>query len=284
MAVGDWVRVMDEAAELGVEMVQFIGGEPTLHPYFLLLLDHALKRELKVEVFSNLVRISEGLWNAFSRPGISLATSYYSDDADEHAIITGRPSYARTRANIIEALRRSIPLRVGLINVQDGQRVEEAAAELKALGVIEIGTDRLRQVGRGVRHQKTDLSQLCGKCAQGVAAVSNNGEVWPCVFARWMPVGNVHRHTLSEILTGPKMTETAAQLTTYFDACPVNTCSPDDCDPVCIPDCSPSCGPNCNPSCNPNCQPNCAPQCGPTCDPIKCKPRECWPAFSVNSP
>jgi MoaA/NifB/PqqE/SkfB family radical SAM enzyme len=32
MTEWDWCRVIDQAAALGVRMVQFIGGEPTLHP------------------------------------------------------------------------------------------------------------------------------------------------------------------------------------------------------------------------------------------------------------
>jgi MoaA/NifB/PqqE/SkfB family radical SAM enzyme len=32
MSRSEWCRVIDEAAMLGVQLVQFIGGEPTLHP------------------------------------------------------------------------------------------------------------------------------------------------------------------------------------------------------------------------------------------------------------
>src|SRR5438874_12611344 len=108
-----WVRVLNQAAELRVEMVQFIGGEPTLYPEFASLVDHALLLGLAVEVFTNLVHVTAELWETFSRLGVSLATSYYSDDPVNHARITGRPSHARTRANIIEAVRRDIPLRAG---------------------------------------------------------------------------------------------------------------------------------------------------------------------------
>lgn len=273
----DWIRVLSEARELGMHMVQFIGGEPTLHPDLPVLINHALTQGLTVEVFSNLVHITEKLWNIFSQPGVSLATSYYSDNADQHAAVTGRQTYMQTKTNIMEALRRSIPLRTGLIDVQDGQRVEQARAELEALGVVEIGSDQLRQVGRGVRNHKPDISQLCGKCAQGVAAVSSNGDVWPCVFARWMPVGNVHHHTLSEVLNGPEMVKIAAQLSTHFKSRSQVACNPDD--PNCRPNCDPYCNPNCKPSCDPHCQPTCPPRCSPTCDPRNCKPRSCWPDF-----
>lgn len=251
----DWCRVIDEVAQLGGRMVQFIGGEPTLHRALPDLVRRALGQGLEVEVFSNLVHVSSELWEIFAQPGVRLATSYYSDNPSEHEAITkGRGSHARTQVNIIEALRRSIPLRVGLVDVQDGQRIEQARAELEALGVTEIGTDRLRQVGRGIRQRQPSIDQLCGHCAQGKVAVSPNGDVWPCVFARWMPVGNVQCRTLAEILTGPEMATATTTLADHFTA-PEMPCVPRMCDP--------QCGPNCAPACNPSCWPHGTGPCGP---------------------
>ena len=243
MTVVDWVRVLDEAAALGAEMVQFIGGEPTLHPGLAQLVDHAVELGLAVEVFSNLVHVTPGLWEMFSREGVRLACSYYSDDPAQHAAVTGRAnSHVRTRANIVEALRRSIPLRVGVVDTFDGQRAEQAMVELRALGVAEVGYDRLRQVGRGVRDQLPSVDQLCGHCATGVLAISSSGEVWPCVFSRWLPVGNVRTASLAEIVSGPRVTEVRDQLVARFEPIQV-PCVPNMCDPQCGPQCSPACGP-----------------------------------------
>jgi MoaA/NifB/PqqE/SkfB family radical SAM enzyme len=255
MLPGDWRRVVDEVAQLGGRMVQFIGGEPTLYRGLPDLVHRALVQGLEVEVFTNLVHVSRELWETFAQRGVRLATSYYSDDAPEHEAITrGRGSHARTKGNITEALRRSIPLRVGLVDVQDGQRVERARAELEALGVTEIGTDRLRQVGRGIRQCQPSIDQLCGHCARGKVAVSPNGDVWPCVFARWMPVGNVRDRALVEILTGPAMATVAATLANHFRVSGM----------PCVPEmCDPQCGPNCGPACNPSCWPHGTGPCGP---------------------
>ena len=119
-----------------------------------------------MEIYSNLFAISRKHWELYCLPGVSLATSYYSDQADEHDQVTQRPgSHVRTRSNIIEALRRSIPLRVGIVDTLDGQRVEQAREELRALGIARIGTDWVRGIGRAAR-MPADVSQLCGKCAR----------------------------------------------------------------------------------------------------------------------
>lgn len=92
----DWVSVLDQAAICGVRDVQFIGGEPTMHPDAAELVGYALTVGLKVEIFSNLVRVSARWWELFQCEGVSLATSYYSDRAEEHNAITGRRSHRRT--------------------------------------------------------------------------------------------------------------------------------------------------------------------------------------------
>lgn len=250
MQVGDWRRVVDQAAELGAGMVQFIGGEPTLSPALPVLIDHALGRGVEVEVFTNMVSIHPVLWDVLTQPGVRLATSYYSTDPGEHAAITRRPTHARTKANITEALRRSIPLRVGVVNLWEGQRSDQAVTELRALGLTEIGTDRLRQVGRGVRTGAAGLDQLCGHCGDGKIAISPTGQVWPCVFSRWMPVGNVRERALAEILAGPRAGEVSETLRTAFATRPRSACDP-------------QCGPNCGPACNPSCWPHGTGPCGP---------------------
>lgn len=253
MTGADWMRVIDEAAELGVEMVQFIGGEPTLHPDLGVLIQHALSRGLEVEIYTNLVRVTDALWEMFSQPGVRLATSYYSDDTAEHESITGRRgSHRRTLDGIAEALRRDISLRVGLIGMRDGQHVEEACRQLAELGVTDVKVDHLRQVGRGIRDRKAAMDQLCGNCASGVLAVSPHGDVWPCVFARWMGFGNVHEQSLGSLASGAERAAVQEQLRGHFRSRALAEGS-----------CSPHCTPNA--ACTPDCNPSCVPQtrCGP---------------------
>lgn len=235
METADWSRVIDEAAGLSVGMVQFIGGEPTLHPALPQLLEHALLRGLEVEVFSNLVHVTPALWELFSLPGARLACSYYSDDASQHAAVTGRAgSHARTRANISEAVRRAVPLRVGVIDLSGEQRSTQAIRELTELGVADVGMDRLREVGRGIGSGEANTDQLCGQCASNVLAVSPSGEVWPCVFSRWLPVGNVKESSLGEIVASTALRDVRADLGEQFarraegmaPPCVPNMCDP----------------------------------------------------------
>jgi MoaA/NifB/PqqE/SkfB family radical SAM enzyme len=206
MTGADWRSVIRQAADLAVPMVQFIGGEPTLHPQFADLLSYAIEAGLAIEVYTNLTRVRDSWWDLFAYPRVSLATSYYSDDPGQHDTITGqRGSHARTRANIAEAVRRGIPLRAGIITVREGQRAAQAHADLEALGVTRIGSDRLRHLGRAAGAGQPDTSELCGKCGHGIAAILPSGNVTPCVMARWLTAGNVRQTPLADILAGPAM-------------------------------------------------------------------------------
>ncbi|QSB04889.1 radical SAM protein [Natronoglycomyces albus] len=253
----DWLGVIDQVADLGAGMVQFIGGEPTLNPDLPALIEHATARGLEVEVFSNLVHVSDQLWSSFGREGVRLACSYYSDRSSQHARVTGRNTHARTKNNIAEALRREIPLRVGIVNLTDDQRTNQAHEELAALGVTDIGHDHLRGVGRGVSNGKAGIDQLCGNCTNDVLAISATGEMWPCVFSRWLAVGNVLEAPLGDILTGRDYARVRNELDAHFEARGSHQAP-------CVPNmCNPQCGPSCSPACRPtaNCRPvgTCAP-------------------------
>jgi MoaA/NifB/PqqE/SkfB family radical SAM enzyme len=206
MTAADWHRIISDAAKLGVARLQFIGGDPTRHPAFPELLGHAAGTGCRVEVFSNLVHVQDEWWSLFRLPNVSLATSYYSDQAKEHGAVTGSAnSHHQTRANIDRAVKWGIPVRVGIIGLDDEQRVEEARTELIRLGVMpeKIKVDRVRGVGRAAQ-VAPDVSQLCGHCGDKKLAIGPNGQVWPCVLSRFMNTGNVKITPLEEIVTSPE--------------------------------------------------------------------------------
>lgn len=239
MTRDDWDQVLADVAALGIPAVQMIGGEPTLSPHLRHYIERATELGLFVEVYSNLTHIRPALWRAFDRRGVSLATSYYSDQAEQHERITqGKGSHARTRANILEALDRGIPLRVGIVEVNPGQRVAEAEAELRALGVTRINTDRARKVGRAATDTIPTVDELCGHCFRHRVSIDPDGNVSGCILSRFLEAGNVRERPLPEILHDALWSEITATIPT-----PRSACTPDDsgdCDPAnsdaCLPD------------------------------------------------
>ncbi|MFJ8213238.1 radical SAM protein [Streptomyces sp. NPDC096033] len=239
MTTADWKNVIREAAAVGVSKVQMIGGEPTLHPDFMELVQYALDEGLLVQVYSNLYQVRANHWPLFEHPRVSLATSYYADTDTGHDQVTARTgSHAKTRANIIEVLRRGIRLQVGIVDVVDGQRVEEARAELQALGVKAINVDRVRGVGNAAK-MLPSTSELCGRCTRGRAAIMPDGQVTPCVLGRFLPAGDVTENGLAAVLNSSKWAEIAATIPQpRMNACPPDDSS--DCDPANTTACDPA--------------------------------------------
>ncbi|GAU69927.1 FHA domain-containing protein [Streptomyces sp. NBRC 110611] len=242
MTARNWAGVIDQLAEIGVDDVQFIGGEPTLYPHLADLIQHAHGAGLGVEVFSNLTHIREPLWKTFKACGAKLATSYYSDTAADHDKVTRlRGSHKRTRANIAKALDLGIPLRGGVVTVNQGQRAKEAAQDLLALGVEEVGGDRTRAFGRASKGAAPTIGDLCGHCAHEKCAIGPTGDVWPCVLGRFLTLGNVLTTPLADIWGGAQMAQVTADITAVHGE-GAQSCTP----PQFLPMCGP-CGP-CVPS------------------------------------
>lgn len=243
MTRADWLSVLDQAAALGVVHVQLIGGEPTLHPDLSALIVRALGHGMGVEIFTNLAHVRDALWPVFQTPGVTLATSYYSDQAREHEAITQRPgSYARTKANIARAVEYGIAVRGEVIQRAPGQRVHHAAAELVDLGVTGVKITQVRGIGRGADAGGThDISQLCGLCAHGRAAIMPGGDVTACVMSgEMMAAGNVRTAPLAQILTSPEWASMAA----LIPRAKADMCPPDvgPCGAACPPDLTGPCG------------------------------------------
>jgi MoaA/NifB/PqqE/SkfB family radical SAM enzyme len=149
--------------------------------------------------------------------------------------VTGRPSHRATRRNAEKLAGLGIPIRAGIINVGNDQNLREAIDDLKSIGITKIATDRIRGVGRGGDGTPAP-GELCGRCGQDVAAISADGDVSPCIFSRWLKVGNVRQTPLTEILGSCEMAAALATIPAPVGPCDPNTeCPPgfpsSSCDP-----------------------------------------------------
>jgi MoaA/NifB/PqqE/SkfB family radical SAM enzyme len=294
MKTEDWYTIIQDAADMGCKSIQFIGGEPTTHPDLNRLIRLARELEMRIEVYTNLVSVKDKHWKTFQECGVNIATSFYSSVRAVHEDITrGQHSFEKTVGNIKRTLEIGLPLRVGLIDMRDDQNIKETTNFLKSLGVERIRTDRTRSVGRGTELVSVTKPEdaLCGACARGRAAVTPDGQVYPCVFSRHLTIGNVLHTPLPEIVRGEKMLRTRQGLQLFFieryrsqgDPCIPADCAPDT---SCIPDKPTHPASNCMPATEPyiktqdlsSLQRWCPPH---DCDP-NCEPGECLPNNSCN--
>ncbi|MFE1190129.1 radical SAM/SPASM domain-containing protein [[Kitasatospora] papulosa] len=244
MSDEDWLRTVGQAVALGVEEVQLIGGEPTLHPGFVRIARGVVDAGLRLRVYTNLFRVREEHWDLFADPKVRLATTYHSTVSAEHDAATGRKgSHRAARANIVETLRRGIALTVSVLDAGDHEGAERARAEMKGLGVQEIHVGKVRAVGNAAGAALPSTSALCGRCGDQRATVLPNGDVSVCEIGRFLTAGNVQGGSLETVLASPRWAEATASIPRRTGLKP---CAPD-CEPASSDSCAPAKGNPCGP-------------------------------------
>jgi len=267
----DWMNVLRQASELGCKKVQFIGGEPMSSPDLFEYISYAHELGYDfIEVFSNLVLLTDKMLRDLVKYHVNIATSFYSWDPAVHDKITGVPgSQKKTVEGIKKVLSAGLPLRVGIIIMEDNSaQIDDTIDYLVSLGVKHgrVRADIVRPVGRGkdLTPPKSLHETLCGNCWRGLLAVSWDGSVYPCVFARELNLGNINTASLKDIISSNALKGFREEshehwLKKYGKA---TECYPPPCYPSPGRPCSPDhdCSPDyiCDPSTN--------------CDPFHCGP------------
>ncbi len=95
------------------------------------------------------------------------------------------------------------------------------------MGVMDIHIDRARGVGRAARGAP-DISELCGRCGRGRAAISPHGDLSPCVIGRFLVAGNVKDEPIGDIPGGARWREIVDSIPSQGVCTPADS---NDCDP-----------------------------------------------------
>ncbi|MBI5223569.1 radical SAM protein [Candidatus Micrarchaeota archaeon] len=206
MCYEDWRSILENAFGLGCKKVQFIGGEPTLYPYLSNLIADARNIGYEfIEVFTNGTLLNSLLMETFQKFRVNLAFSVYASNADIHDAITlQKGSFLKTISGIRQAIDYGLSIRVGIIVMQlNSNDIKKAVTYLKNLGVLSVGIDWVRGIGRGntLSQSKSPLDNFCSACCQNKLCIDSSGQVFPCIFARFCQVGHVSEG-LKKILEG----------------------------------------------------------------------------------
>ncbi len=209
--------VLEDAKTLGFGLVQLTGGDPLISPHCIRAVEYAAEIGIpQVEIYTNGLALRGKTYERLRELAPSFAFSLYSHDPKTHDAITQTAgSHERTTRAIRRAIEDGLKVRVGVIsmaqNKDDAMRTQEY---LLALGLAQgsIGFDQMRDVGRGdanaTESHGPPLSLQSGgvettrvRSFGGTAAVSYEGKVYPCIFSRHLPLGSIHRTSLTTILS-----------------------------------------------------------------------------------
>lgn len=190
-----WRKTFRWAQSKKYEQLQFIGGEATIHPDFVELLQYACDLGFDVEVFSNGVSLNRKIRSQLAACGPSMAFSLYSEVEAQHDAVTGaRGSFRRTMESIEWCAAQGLRVRVAMISVaEDLSTMQTAEANLAKIGVKLVTYHRVQRVGRAAGAQTfSEIGpERCGMCGLGMICVTASGDVRECVFSRDRRIGRV---------------------------------------------------------------------------------------------
>ena len=144
-------RLVDEAAATGCRELNLIGGEVTVLPYFLALIEHAARRFAHVSVNTNGRRFADAAFAAAAvRAGLThVDVSVHGAGAEVHDRVCGVPgAFAETWAGLeaLARLARAEPrLRLSVTTVLLRDNLDELDALGRKLGPLGVGAWRLKQ-------------------------------------------------------------------------------------------------------------------------------------------
>lgn len=228
-----WREIIAQTYSLGVRSCQFIGGEPLLYNHrvdgVLDLCDYAFECGYKrVEIFSNLQLVTKELAQRIKSQRIRVATSLYSVVPFVHDSITGHTGSQEKTVSAIRLLKElGVDVRVEIVLMSLNQdTVEETISFLEQLGVRHRTPDPIRPTGFGsdefllpdekylyryglmlepnfyASKRRILRNQDYNNCLANKFVVTENGDIFPCVFTRRNAYGNVRQGSVSEILNG----------------------------------------------------------------------------------
>lgn len=212
--------ILADARALGFRSAQLTGGDPLMHPDCAALAEHALSLGFEaVEIYTNGLLLSSKQGQRLLELPLHWAFSLYSHEAAVHDAITRvEGSHARTSRAIERVIAAGRETRVGVVLMDENRAAaDDVVRYAESLGVPSerVRSVGARAVGRGRDVAPVDLrspsqgptSGATERPVYGRAAVSATGEVYPCIFSRSARLGNVHEHSLREILDEPSPIE-----------------------------------------------------------------------------
>lgn len=223
---------LDFARSIGRPFVQFTGGDPLIHKELLAAVAHAFKLDFQgIEIYTNGLLLSDTLLAKLKPYQPRISFSLYADTAELHDAITQLPgSWKKTIAAMKRTKQMGFDIRAGIAlmpeNIECVDRMVPFLEKEVSLDAKHIRFDPVKQTGRGqfMDGAKQILiapshAPKTGDLRRGKLCIAANGNVYPCVFSRKVPLGNIRQQPLPNIIEQLAKRKEAAASAERWQSC-----------------------------------------------------------------
>ncbi len=158
-----WLRVLDEAAEIGVLQVHFTGGEPLARRDLTALVARASQRGLYSNIITSGVTLDDRAMAALMQAGVDhIQLSFQDSDATQNDALGGSPgSFAKKQAAAARIRAAGLPLTVNfVIHRANAHRVPDMIALAEALQADRTEIAHVQYYGWGLLNRAALLPTL----------------------------------------------------------------------------------------------------------------------------
>ncbi|MGN0808134.1 MAG: radical SAM/SPASM domain-containing protein [Candidatus Coproplasma sp.] len=234
LSTNEWKRIIKELSEVNCPQIQFIGGEPSCHNDLIELINYAGKFDFKsVGLFTNATLISDSLLYTLKNNKVRVNVSLYGHTPEVHdAITTVKGSFENALSNIRRMQKAGIQVNIAITLMKENEQYfEDIISFVKNLGVNSFKYDLVREVcgceqschlveraeliekkyrtkpNFSISKEWFDNSFYRNTCWYGKFAITENGDVLPCIFERNLSYGNLRETSVSHILDSKVLSE-----------------------------------------------------------------------------
>lgn len=223
----EWFNVIDQLYNLGCNHIQLIGGEPLCSNDFIEILKYANNKGIKhIVVFTNATLINKNNINILKECNVSIRFSLYGYNAETHDNITQVKGSFKKTIEAIQLLKsNNIKVSVAVVIMKENENIVEKIKKfvINELKINYNGFDVIRpsNVNDNLEHRISSYDLLekryetypkftitkqqffnnhyYNPCWNSKIAITAEGDIIPCIFARNFIIGNIRNNNLNEL-------------------------------------------------------------------------------------
>lgn len=226
LSTNDWKEIIDKLLINKCKEIQLIGGEPMIHKDFYELLKYAHDKGMeRIDFFTNATLINQESIEVFKKTNASVRVSLYGHNKELHEKITKiKGSFEKTEKALKLLKKSNIRTKIAVVIMRENEKyISEIKKYINSLGHEYTGYDVIRPscVLDSKEHSVSNINILKSRynvrpkfwinkesfmenhyynsCWNGKVAITANGDIIPCIFARDDVAGNIKKDTVEYI-------------------------------------------------------------------------------------